>query len=129
MLKGLEVDVVAPWAKDFFDAYDKELTERDVDKMKETLEYDKIILSKPSTYDDIERELSSKEKVPLSLIAFDVLKDKEYINEDCFFYMEKLDDSPYPVIFSVSNKKIQAFQLAPGVVFKTGTVIRALKKK
>lgn len=137
MLKGLEVnvvafpeEVVAPWAREFFAEHDEELTEGDVEKMKETLEYDKIVLSKPSTYDDIERELSSKKKVPLSLIAFDVLTDSEYLSENGFFFMERLEHGDeQEAIFHVKNGRLQAFDLAKGYMFPAGTVIRALKKK
>jgi hypothetical protein len=124
-------DVVAPWARELFERNDEDLTD-DASAVKDVYDYASFVVRDSCPYQRVVEEAQKMgyERIPLCLIALDVLTDPEFIKEDCFLYMELLDDGEeYLNIFYIQNHMLKGFQLARGTLIPGGSIIKCLKKK
>ena len=126
-------EVVAPWARELFEKYDEELTTDDAISVRDVYDYASFVIRDTCSYQRAVEEAQKLgyERVPLCLIALDVLTDPEFIKEDCFLFMDLLesDGDEYLNIFRIQNKKLQGFQISPRYPLPGGSTIKCLKKK
>lgn len=125
-------DVVAPWARELFERYDAELTTDDAISIKDAYDYTSFVVRDTCSYQRVVEDAQNLgyERIPLCLIALDVLTDPEFIKENCFLFMELMDSGEeYLNIFRIQDKMLQGFQISPRDPLPVGSIIKCLKKK
>lgn len=124
-------EVVAPWARELFERYDEELTTDDAISVRDVYDYVSFVIRDTCSYQRAVEEAQKLgyERIPLCLVALDVLTDPEFIKEDCFLFMEPMREETFLNIFRIEGHMLKGFQLAKGALLPGGSVIKCLKKK
>ena len=135
MEKVLDVEkgAFAGWAKVILNKYRGEIATDDID-LSGSFIVSSFSVPTDSSYEDV-NEIARKNsfgKIPLSLIAFEVLSNPDFVSKKGFLLMDPLKDLNHDevdVIFHVDDKLLKAYHLKKETIFPAGTVIFALKKK
>lgn len=133
MEKVLDVEkgAFAGWAKVILNKYRGEIATDDID-LSGSFIVSSFSVPTDSSYEDV-NEIARKNsfgKIPLSLIAFEVLSNPDFVSEKGFILMDSLEDHDGTnVIFHIEDKLLKAYHLKKETIFPAGTVIFALKKK